>query len=416
MLYTFAPASWGLADQVLISGANFITTVLLARELGPDEFGNFVLVYLVLLFVNSLQGGLVTLPHNILGARRRGKDYARYTASTALSQLALAVVASLFAFAGWAVAWWLASPVAPLLLALPPAICASQVQEFARRVLYTERRIAAAFVVDLLAYGGQALAIVVLLQLRMLTAAHALYALAATFALGAALGCWKIRRSLEGAVDGSVLRENWNFGKWLAGGEILSNWLSTELFVCLSAVALGTGAAGILRAVNTIFGPTRVIAYVANTMLPIRLSRTLADKGHSELHRQFNTACLVVVPVIGGYCLTAALLAGPVLWLLYGDKYVDAAPVLRLYAIFIFVTYAGVVLSTVLKAKQLTFGLFMSQLITCLVAIPVGSLLIATLGIYGAVLGMILNALVLSFQYWRAYRHALREPEDTGAW
>ncbi len=409
MLRTLAPATWALADQVLISGTNFVTTVLLARALAPDDFGDFVLVYLVLLFVNSIQLGLITQPHNVLGARCRGENYVIYTATTAISQFGLAFVASLLGLVAWLGAWWSGSSVAPVLLALPLVIFTWQMQEFARRVLYTERRVAAAFLGDVVSYGGQALSIVALLRLQALTGASALYAMGATFALGAVLGGWRIRDSLKGRFDTSVLRQNWDFGKWLAGGEILSTWLSGELFVVLGAAALGTVAAGILRVVNTVFGPTRIVTYVANTVLPIGLSRTLADKGEKALHRQFRSACLIVMPVIGVYCLVAVVFAGQLLWLFYGDKYVDAAPVLRLFALYIFVNYMGVVLSTALKAKQLTFGIFISRLTTCLVTIPIGALMIVTIGIYGAVLGMMLNSLLLSLLYWRSYVQVCRD-------
>src|SRR5689334_17508749 len=98
---------WALADQVLISGTNFVTMILVARGLSKDAFGDFSLVYCGLLFANLLQTGLITQPHNVLGATRFGqgrRSYVRYTASTAFSQLLLAglevfVAASLAAIA-----------------------------------------------------------------------------------------------------------------------------------------------------------------------------------------------------------------------------------------------------------------------------------------------------------------------------
>src|SRR4051794_1527403 len=41
---------WALADQILISGTNFVTMVLVARGLDPAGFGAFNLVYGALLF------------------------------------------------------------------------------------------------------------------------------------------------------------------------------------------------------------------------------------------------------------------------------------------------------------------------------------------------------------------------------
>src|SRR5438067_291702 len=70
---------WALSDQVLISGTNFATSVLVARELGPAGFGTFTVVYGALQFANILQSTLVSQPHNVLGATRGGDDYNVYT-------------------------------------------------------------------------------------------------------------------------------------------------------------------------------------------------------------------------------------------------------------------------------------------------------------------------------------------------
>src|SRR5678815_3258175 len=72
---------WALADQVLISGANFVTMLLAFRGMGEARFGEFTLIYTALLFANMMQSALITQPHNVLGATRKGLDYIRYTTS-----------------------------------------------------------------------------------------------------------------------------------------------------------------------------------------------------------------------------------------------------------------------------------------------------------------------------------------------
>ena len=61
---------WGFADQILISGTNFVTMVFAGRGLGKAGFGEFSLVYNVLLFVNLIQVAMVSQPHNVLGTGR----------------------------------------------------------------------------------------------------------------------------------------------------------------------------------------------------------------------------------------------------------------------------------------------------------------------------------------------------------
>ena len=69
----------GVADQALISLASFVTMVLLARGLSPEEFGSFTLVYAALLFAGSVQSALITQPHAVLAATRSGSAYTRFT-------------------------------------------------------------------------------------------------------------------------------------------------------------------------------------------------------------------------------------------------------------------------------------------------------------------------------------------------
>src|SRR4051794_4844783 len=82
-------ATLGLLDQALISGSNFITMVALARSLGPAAFGAFTLAYSALLYANSLQGALITQPHNVLGASREAgsAEYRRLSSTAARMQL-----------------------------------------------------------------------------------------------------------------------------------------------------------------------------------------------------------------------------------------------------------------------------------------------------------------------------------------
>src|SRR5829696_8643711 len=91
--------AWGLADQALISAANFVTMVALARTFVPADFGAFVLTYTALLLLNGLQTAFVTQPHNVLGQGRERADYAVYTTSTGVGQLAFAAAFSALALA-----------------------------------------------------------------------------------------------------------------------------------------------------------------------------------------------------------------------------------------------------------------------------------------------------------------------------
>lgn len=395
---------WGLSDHAMISAANFVTMVLVARGLGPEAFGAFTLVYTVLLLMNSLQSALITEPHNVLGASRSGATYARYTTSTAAMQGVVIVLAAGASAVAAVVAFTAGWDLAPVLLALVPAVAAWQAQEFIRRILYTEGRQAAVVANDVISYAGQAVVIAVLWRSDRLTGPSALYALAATSLLGTLVGLRQIRGSLAWPIGWMAFRENWVFGKWLGGGEI-ARWLSAEGYLYLSAAMLGAAAAGIIKAAQVLFGPVRILMFFLYTVLPIRFSRALAADGDGALRLQVRLAYAVVVPVLGVYSLLVGVFAEPILRLMYGAAYTNMAHVLVLYAAFAFVGHAGQLISTALKARRQSRPIFIGQMAATVLTIPVGWLLIHTLGVQGAVLSMIVTALIANVVFWRAFLH-----------
>ena len=148
---------WALMDQVLISGANFVTQVLVARAMGDhqSEFGTFAVVIGVLLWCNMFQSTLITQAHNVLGATRVGQAYRRYTSSTAFEQIILLAIQVALALPMIFIAYALGWSSAAMIVALVPTIVTWQSMEFVRRVLYTEGRYRDAFLTDLIGYGGQ---------------------------------------------------------------------------------------------------------------------------------------------------------------------------------------------------------------------------------------------------------------------
>jgi O-antigen/teichoic acid export membrane protein len=405
----------GVADQGLISLASFVTMVLLARGLSPEAFGSFTLVYGALLFAGSIQSALITQPHAVLAANRTGQEYRRFTGLLVIGQVVLALVgAGLVALVGLA-AEIVAPAWAGLLLALVPSVVAVQLQELGRRVLYTEGRLGAAFASDLCSYGGLVLVVLALWSLDQLSPEVALLAQAITATLGAAVGAWQLRRSVAWSLDRNDLAQVWQFGRWLLGAEIVGNWIATQAHLFISAAVLGPAAAGILRAAQVLFGPLRIIAYSLGALLPISFARTLGQDGPAGLDAALRRAYQFVVPLLAGYCLLVAVLAGPLLNLAYGPAYADQTTVLVLASGYYFASYLTVVMQAALRAKQLTRAIFVNDACTSLVAVPLAWICSSALGVEGSVLGMILTAVLASVLLWSSYRRGSVPPQPAAS-
>ncbi len=393
---------WGLGDQALVSITSFTTLVALARVLGPDEFGSFTLVYTALLIVNTLQTALITQPHNVLGVRQSPPVYGVYTGSTLVTQLVFTAVVVAAGSVAAAVAALVGSELTELLVAFVPATLAWQLQEFARRILYTEGRLHAAFANDVVAYGGQIVLLVLLWQLNALDGQAALYALAATSAGGAILGAWQLRRSIVLAFDAAAARANWRFGKW-SGGATIAFILSSHLYTYLAAVIVGAFAAGVLKAAQLLFGPLNVLVIFLNNVLPIRLARAYAAGGEARLGRGLTVAYVLTLPVVTVYCLVVGVFATDLLDLVYGAQYAGYEVLVALLGVYYFVNYVGQLVSNALYAKETPRPVFIGHWAGALAGVGLGWLLIDTLGVDGAAVAMILSSVCVNVVVWWAY-------------
>ena len=115
--------------------------------------------------------------------------------------------------------------------------------------------------------------------------------------------------------------ENWHFGKWLIGGNLIGHWLSIQMLIYVVAGVQGLPAAGVLKAGQLVFGPLRLIATALRSLLPISFSKTLHGEGLEGVRQQVRAIYGWMAPAFASYCLLAAILGEYLLQLLFGDEF-----------------------------------------------------------------------------------------------
>jgi O-antigen/teichoic acid export membrane protein len=401
-------AGWGVFDQILLSVVNFLTLFLVARSVEPNVFGAFSLIYGAMLIANHGQLAFITQPHNVLAASLRDRDYRVYTRSLLGAQvvvlLALAGAAAVVAV----VAYSIGLRATSLLVAVIAALPLWQLQEFARRVLYTERRQAGAFGNDLVSYGGQGVLVAALAANGRLTAPAALYAAALTSAAGCVVGLAQIRESFRRATASrGAVSESFAFGKWLAAA-IAAHWTSTQGYLYLAAALLGVAVTGALRAVQLILAPLHVLMFSLSTMLPIRLSVILAhadkDVAASAFQRNGRLALRMTFPIVLAYCACVAIFAKHILRYAYGSTYSAYSHVLAIFAAYYLLLYVAQFAAALLTAQRRTSWLFLANAAAALVTVIAAWPLMHAFGAEGAAFLLVLSAGVLAIALWQPWR------------
>ncbi len=383
--------NWTLADQIVVSGANFATTVIVAQFLGPDGFGVFAMSWLVVLLAQSLVTAAITMPLMSVGPKQSAEHAESYYASTLHQQLAVTLLTVALALTGLAavrlagVAWTYDG----LILPVAACIVSSQVQEFLRRYNFTVGRPAIVMRSDALRYAIQMGALVAVLSSATASVESALWAVAvASLAgIGAFAGAMPRWRRPSGATTIATLSRNVRFSRWLVASAILQ-WTTGNFFVLLSGAMLGPAAAGALRAAQTLIGVTHVFFQAADNIVPPRAARLQHTHGNEAL-RRFVLRLLLIGTL--GTALFGLVLAVPArfwLALVYGDGFAGYGWLVAGYAIAYVLLAAAVPLRYAFLAVERTRPIFVSYAWGSAFTLTAAWPLIHFFGLTGAIVGI----------------------------
>jgi O-antigen/teichoic acid export membrane protein len=388
---------WGFADQAMISATNFLLMTLLARQLGPHSFGEFTIAYTLILFLNSFQSALFTQPHNVLGASRSGDHYVGYTRAIAVVQMSFSLIAAcgvalaatfILQF-GYSFGW--------LMMSASVTVFFTQIQEYVRRIYYTEGEYRQAFVNGLIAYGGQVLGTVILWHFGFLSGVTALLIMALGPALGILQGKHKMQLHIPGMpIRGNIRTHwdaNWAFGRWL-GGSTLAYWLSTQLYPILTAGFVGVAATGGIRAAQTLVAPTTILTRGIETMIPSRAAAVYSARGVGGLRAWMTKIAMMCGALLFAYLLIVSLAAPIIVVLLFGEEYEQFSWLVTVLAASYGINFIGMILSTSLKSMEISEPIFYAQFISAVVVMTFGVAIVYQYGIAGTAVGMILNSVI----------------------
>ena len=279
---------FSIFDQGVVSGTNFLTTLILARACSQEELGVYSLAWTIVLFLAAVQGNLITVPYTMYCHRRSGAALAEYAGSTLAHQL-ITSLAAVACFLGLSVLLSLGfgparlRPAAWVLLGVIPFLL---LREYARRFTFAHLALATAITIDVVVAVLQLGTLLVLRQLGLLSAA-AVYG-----AMGGGL-----RRRLPVLVvvrppaDAFLAagfcadwRRNWSFGKWALMSQLTG--LAFYVLPWMLAAVHGEAETGELAACSTLVGLSNLFVMGLNNFLMPKAARAFASGGPHALVRR----------------------------------------------------------------------------------------------------------------------------------
>jgi len=315
-----------IADQGLISGSNFIISIVLARSLTPRDYGVYALGFEVFLFLSVLYGCLVLEPMSVFGA----SVYREHAESYLGSMVRIHAVASLAMLGGIAACAWVAYVIAPS-SSLPATLAGVSVAGPVVLLFWAARR---AFYMKLTSQGavaGSSIYFAVLIgglfafyKWNLLSPFTAFLLMALGAAIAAASMLWRLKPQLSADHVGPHVREvvgqHWDYGKWVLASAIPS-WFSGAMYYPLLSHYSGLAEAGKLKALMNLTSPVAQV-FVAVSLLSLPYASHVY---HEDGPRSANRLVWRLTGLYAGgtalYWAALLVVRGPVVHHLYGGKY-----------------------------------------------------------------------------------------------
>lgn len=320
------PALLVFSANMLRAGCAFAVGLVVARLLGPAEFGLFTTFTVVTIWAHNLMGegfdpGVVRLY-----ARHHGVDAARASAviGSALVMRALLVVPMLVLFWGGA-AWWFAPDVAEVARVGALTAIAASFATLSLAVLQARERFVAYALLTPLGNLLRLVSVPLLMVAGWLQIGPLIWTQAATFVLAAAIGLGLLRTDLRRMrFSRETLGQLFGFGKWTALAS-LCFLLQAYLAVPMLAHFKGPAAAGAYAAAATLL---MVIDQFTIALLTVKLPATSRIESVAGL-RRFVRGLAPRLLAVGAGLLLLIPLAAPIVGLVYGPAYQGSAAVMQ---------------------------------------------------------------------------------------
>ena len=214
-----------VADQAVVSGTSFVTSVIIGRMCSKRELGVFYLALTIVYFARGIQDQLISAPYVIHCHKRRANSLALYSGSSFLHHLMLSLVSiallggaiAVLSFgsrpAGLVSAFWVLLGALPLL----------QLREFVRRLTTANLQIATAIAIDVgvavLQIGG----LLLLAYFDRLTVGAAYAVMGAACAVASCGWFFSQRQPFRFTLSQAILdwRHNWGFARWALASHLV---------------------------------------------------------------------------------------------------------------------------------------------------------------------------------------------------
>jgi O-antigen/teichoic acid export membrane protein len=364
-----------IVDQGLISGSNFMVSILLARWLMPDQYGAYAIAFGIYMLLALVYQSLILEPMGVFGSSTYRSNLRGYLRSLGWIHVALSVTSCAALVISWAVAHRMGAgaavtgALAGIAFALPWLMLFS----LARRSFYVELSpgpaAAGAFIYSTLVLAG----LYLVYEHGLLSPFSAFLLIGAGALVTGIVLMFRLRSGLSGSGPAPAVREtwgrHWRYGGW-AFASCIAAWLPSYVYYPLLSSFKGMAQSGQLKALMNLTMPFEQTKGALFMLFLPYAARVVEQHGNSGT--RLLGGRLTLLSVIGAIIYWSIIipLHKPLFHLLYSGRYTEVAyllPLLALGQIFWSAAYGPSIALRAMEAPASVFLAFASATVASLV-------------------------------------------------
>ena len=386
--------SWAFLDQALVSGTNFLSNILLAKYLGIEEFGVYVIIVLGMLLFTLIFQSLVTVPMMNITPKVSLKN--EYLKVVKIQSIGFSLLLSLLAFLMINLSWifnknWDLSDYSLLITLL---IFVTLNQDFVRRYFYVKETPKLSFFSDVLRNSLFLGGTTVLFLFYDITLRKTLLILTIANLLGV-IPFYAIYKNLKVNVENFKVHffRNWMFSKWLLASSIIQ-WVSDNTFMLGAGAFLGATAVGAQKAAQSLFGITHIFFHALDNIVPLKIATYIKNNDRTSIVKYIVRLTFIGLLVVGVFTLLFLVFKNTLFETIFNKDYLPYTYLLYYIAIF----YISLALTNpivyLIKATENTKVLFLAQAIISMLFLGIVKLITDKYGVLAQPISSILYQII----------------------
>jgi O-antigen/teichoic acid export membrane protein len=389
-------------DQMIVSGSNFLLGIFLARKMSLVDFGNYSLMWLVVMFFLSIQQSGIIAPMYSLEPLKNNKSKNYLLDHIVIIQFYYAVIVlvlviifcfiSSFFFDKWDFGYQLIPFCSVLFLCL--------IHDFTRRCFYLNEKYLKVIKMDLIAYFG-------LLSLCHIYTIYNTLDLSTFFTfmffvfLISFLSVFSKKRYFKLKKENTklTLKAYWDYSKWLSFSAIIG-WFTGNIFVLVGSYLIGAWVAGVIRIFQNTMGIFNVLFLGLENFVPTTLAKIYKSNGFYAMEKyvkKIATSGVMIFIIFG----SVFIFFKPKLIIeyVYGSEFSKYSNIIYAYILIYVFFFIGTLIRFIYRTLEKTNSVFNVYLISLFFTVTLSYPLVRFYGIYGIVLGTLIIQILMVLIY-----------------